>query len=425
MALTTHAQRVAHLLRRTGFTATQAEVDKVKQKTIPQIVDDLLNRQVVQPAPPGPIGKSDRLLPLNLWWLGVMSKTDNPLLEKMTLFWHGHFTTSIRKTSWPEQAVAQIHLLRKHALGDFRQLVADISIENSMLMWLDNHTNIKQAPNENYARELLELFTLGIGQYTEQDVKETARALTGWKVNRNSTMGTLNKSLVDTGQKTILGKTAAFDLTSTVTHIVSHRACALFITRKLWLAFAGPKPPEATIQRLADVFRASQYSIKALMKALLTAEEFYAEANHRALIVSPAEYVVRIARLFPQLVLKKPEQTVYAMRSMGQMLFDPPNVSGWPGGAAWLSASLLFARYNYVNWLLMVLEADDLPRIKSGRPPASLLDDCLAWAGLSDVTAQTRAALLDYLGQTSTLAHDQRLLGVLHLLLVSPEFQTQ
>lgn len=419
MILDTSQAKMRHLLRRTGFTATSQQVEKLQGLTIPQVVDDLLNAPATHPMPPQNLDKTD-IKQLPLWWLHEMVHTSNPFLEKMTFFWHGHFTSSIRKVKSPNEMGQQNQLLRQHALGNFRELTYEISIDPAMLIWLDNNTNVKQSPNENYARELMELFTLGIGNYTEQDVHEVARALTGWKATPRKTQAQFVTRLHDDGTKTIFGKRSNFDLKSTVDLIVQQPACARFITTKLWSAFAYPNPEPTVIQPVIDAFVKSGFEIKALLRAMFTSEAFYSDKAYRSIVKSPTEYVVGILALFPNLKLKNEFLPLQALNEMGQMLFDPPNVAGWPGGAAWLSSNMLFARFQFAEMVVTSLTTSDFPPPKNGKA-AEVLQTCMERVGLPDLSSQTRQQIETYIQQTSNGAGLLR--GILHLLFVSPEAQ--
>jgi uncharacterized protein (DUF1800 family) len=422
MILNTPAAQAAHLLRRTHFAFTAEQIEQAAALPLEERVERLLNAPVPTPQAPRGLDKEEqRQLPL--WWLRTMATTDNQLVEKLTLFWHGHFTSAAHKVKHPDLLAAQNELLRKHALGNFRRFTYDISIDPAMMLWLDNHTNNKKSPNENYARELMELFTLGIGPYTEDDVREAARALTGWKVNKADLQTHFLERQFDNGTKTLLGRTGRFGLKETVDIIVDHPACASFIARKLWEAFAYPHPEPQVIAPIAEAFRKSGYEIKALLRALFTSEAFYSDRAYRSLIKSPAEYVVHILRTFPSLQGREPKQMLQAMHLMGQMLFDPPNVAGWPGGPAWLGSSMMFARFHFAEAAVLSIDLEDTGLLEQKNSNA-LLEATLSLVGLTDLSAQTRQELHTYLKASGARNKEMLIRGLLHLVLISPEAQT-
>lgn len=425
MLLQTKDSRIAHLLRRAGFSANKKQVEDLQALTLEQIVDRLLHTEEPSPSPPilPEEDKKNGKTKLQLWWLNTMRHTSNPLLEQMTLFWHNHFTSAFYKVRRESLMAKQNVLLRKHALGNFRQFVYEISTDPAMMVWLDCNTNVKKSPNENYARELMELFTLGIGHYSEQDVKEVARALTGWKVDPKSEKALFIGKLHDGGDKTIFGRTGKYDLRSTVDLIVNQPACSKFIATKLWNYLVYPNPSEEVIAPVADEFAKSGLETKSLLRAIFASDEFYSDRAYLAVVKSPVEYVTGILRAFPEVQLKKEEMILAAMNLMGQDLFNPPNVAGWPGGTAWLNSSMLLARYNFAEAFVYAVQLKDVP-LKSDKPD-DILEAVLDHIGLSwQVTENTKRQLQTYMKQH----HGDKLTlvrGLLHLALVSPEAQVK
>ncbi|WP_018132229.1 DUF1800 domain-containing protein [Effusibacillus pohliae] len=423
MILQTHEAKIAHLLRRTGFTANQEQVDELRTASLPEIVDRLLNAPPLNPQPPADLtgeNPSEAKQKLQRWWLGTMLHSPNPLQEKMTLFWHGHFTSAIYKVKDGRLMARQNQLLRQYALGNFRELAYRISIDPAMLVWLDNQSNVKKSPNENYAREFLELFTLGIGHYTETDVKEAARAFTGWKLDKKTGQVTFQSQQHDNGSKTILGKTGKFGLRETVDLVMEHPACARFIARKLWSFFAYPNPADEVITPVADAFARSGFEISAALRAIFNSGEFYSDRAYRSIVKNPAEYVVGILALLPQAGQKSEKIVLQAMSAMGQELFNPPNVAGWPDGPAWLNTSMLLARCNFVEAVVESLTPNEFPL--QGERPGVMVEDLLQRVGLADASQNTRLQLQHYAEQTMS---DRTALmrGLLHLSLISPEAQ--
>ena len=284
-----------------------------------------------------------------------MIATDSPMTERMTLFWHNHFTSQLPKVKWPSLMLQQNILLRHEALGNFATMLRAISKDPAMLIYLDNISNKKSHPNENFARELLELFTLGEGHYTEQDIKEAARAFTGWTVDRKSGKFRFNPRVHDFGKKTFLGRTGRFDGDDIIDIILEQNRTAEFITGKFYRAFVSPEIDEAEVARIAAVFRKSGYEIKALMYEILTTDALKREANRELLIKSPIELVVGTLRTF-----ETPDTMgrylFRVTRAMGQELFNPPNVKGWPGGKAWITTGSLVERRSFLRRAGRVLD---------------------------------------------------------------------
>jgi uncharacterized protein (DUF1800 family) len=280
-----------------------------------------------------------------------MIYTARPLEEKMTLFWHGLLTSALSKVGRPTPMVVQNNFLRTNALGRFPEILKGISRDPAMMIWLDTASNKKGHANENYARELMELFALGVGNYTEQDVREGARSFTGWSLTGNFRSGQLEYRFEprqhDDGVKMFLGKTGNFGGDDIVDIVVQHPASARFITKKLFSFFAYPNPADDVIQPFVDAYTSSNYSIRALVRAILTSDAFYSPRAYRALVKSPVEYVVGIARALG--IDTDAMGLPFAATQMGQELFNPPNVAGWPGGASWLTSGTWLARLNLAN----------------------------------------------------------------------------
>jgi hypothetical protein len=295
------------------------------------------------------------------WWLYCILQGGHPLREKMTLFWHNHFATSLTKVQSSILMFGQNCLLRKHALGRFGPLLQAISRDAAMMVWLDSNSNVKGKPNENYARELMELFSLGVGHYAEKDIREAARAFTGW---RTDGVGfAFDARLHDNGVKTFLGQTGTWNGGDVVRIVLEQPAAARFLIRKLYHFFVSEKavPPDSLLEPLCESFRKSDYDIGALVKTILSSRHFFSDHAFRQRVKGPVEYVVGAAqavyrrygedkadyRSLPQRVL------VDWLSSMGQRLFEPPNVKGWPGGPSWLNTSTVLARDNFAGELAM------------------------------------------------------------------------
>ena len=299
---------------------------------------------------------------LQAWWLEEMLHSPEPLREMMTLFWHNHFATSFHKVRDSSLMALQNHTLRENALEPFGKLLKAMSEDKALLLYLDAQQNHKDHPNENFARELMELFTLGVGHYTEKDIKETARALTGFMPifnNQKSRVFIFNPLIQDTTNKTVLGETGNFDKKDIIDILLKQKQTAQYIVRKLWLYFISPNPDETLITQWADSFYNSNYDTKALLITLFSSSAFY--KSKASLIKSPAEYVVGSLKAFNRNTNLNPMQSHMIakpigskMREMGQALFIPPNVAGWnayteTGYKEWITTSTLPKRESFLR----------------------------------------------------------------------------
>ncbi len=277
------------------------------------------------------------------WWYERMYTTPRPLEEKLTLMWHGHFAVSSQKVKSSWVTYEMNALLRRHAAGNFKALATAVGQCPAMLDYLDNRKSTKAEPNENWARELMELFTLGQGQYTEQDIKESARAFTGWMCTHKEFLYEPKRH--DFGQKTFMGRTGDFDGWNIIDIIFEQPAVATFITAKLWRFFADESPEPAVVEELAKVFRDSHYELKPVLSAMFLSKAFYSDKVMGAQIKSPAQFLVHLCSDLG--IAELPTRTlVQSGRMLGQDLFYPPNVKGWDGNRAWINANSLLMRYN-------------------------------------------------------------------------------
>lgn len=304
-------------------------------------------------------------LELKGWWYTEMLTTDSPLTERMTLFWHNHFTSSLQKVRAPALMYRQNALLRRHALGNFGELLHAIARDPAMILYLDNQTNRKSQPNENFARELLELFTLGEGHYGERDIKEAARAFSGWMVDRTRGEYRFNTRQHDGGVKTFLGRSGRFDGHHILDILLQQPRTAEYIVQKLWREFVSETPDPAEVKRLAALFRAGGYEMKPLLQALFTTAAFRAPTTRGTLVKSPAELIVGTLRFLDS---TPRDATVLARVGalLGQNLLDPPNVKGWPGGTTWISSQTLLAREQFLDRAL-VFDARDMSDAAAAR----------------------------------------------------------
>jgi uncharacterized protein (DUF1800 family) len=277
----------------------------------------------------------------------------------MTLFWHNHFVSAQPKVRIARLMYRQNVTLREYALGNFGSLLHAIARDPAMVLYLDSVQNRKGAPNENFAREVMELFTLGEGHYGEQDIKEAARAFTGYSLDRETGTFVFRRFIHDDGVKTVLGKSGHFDGDAVLDLLLAQPATADFIAAKLWREFVSPDPDQAEIARVGKRFRESNYDLKVALGAILTSDAFYAPRNRGVLVKSPVELVVGALRQFGM----QPAETLpfaIAAAGMGQNLFSPPNVKGWPGGDVWINTTTLLARKQYLDRLT---RADDFAMI--------------------------------------------------------------
>ncbi|OQP47022.1 hypothetical protein A4H97_05765 [Niastella yeongjuensis] len=276
---------------------------------------------------------------LNVTWLNQMVNSEQQLREKMALFWHGHFASRNLNILYQQQL---LDIIRQNALGNFGDLLREVSKSASMINFLNNNQNRKGHPNENFAREVMELFTMGRGNYTENDIKEAARAFTGWGATISGEFA-FKKFQHDDGQKTVLGKTGNFTGDDVLNILLEHKQTATYITRKIYRYFVNDVPDETHVTWLADRFYSSSYDIKELMKDIFTSDWFYDAKNIGCRIKSPVELIVGIRRVLP-MKLENEQVQLLLQRLLGQLLFYPPNVAGWPGGKNWIDSSSLMFR---------------------------------------------------------------------------------
>lgn len=456
--------KAAHLLRRAGFGATTREIHEAADRGIDKTLDILLNFDGADPEleeslaafAADSLDLNNNIDDVRVWWLYRMLHSKNPLLEKLTLFWHGHFATSAAKVERSALMLQQIRTLRSVAAAPFREILDAISKDPAMLIWLDGNNNRKGKPNENYARELFELFSLGIGNYTEKDVQGSARAFTGWGVVEGAFH--FDTKQHDHGEKTIFETRGNWNGNDVLDTIVAHPSAPKFLALKLCKFFVNDNPSPAYVGRVAEAFRRSGGHLRAVVEAIFRDPEFFAEENQRAIIKSPVEYMLSASRV---LDVKIPIRNFHnSMRKMGQALLAPPSVKGWEGGIAWLSSTSLFERLNFALQITATRGLPEEPRFHprkwaTGRSFDSVDDlaDALAFDILHmKPTAETRDAIIEYLTpekgekkgndmmeksmsgeaaarqplakfQFDAKAMDTKLRGAARLLLASPEFQ--
>jgi uncharacterized protein (DUF1800 family) len=393
-----------HLLSRTSFGGTPAEIQALQSMDYATAVDRLLasvRRDAVTPPPgwldegpaelrrqqqaaqaqnaqvsnaegqrkPGVDGKPLKVTQpvqeqgreLRNWWVEEMLVTDQPLTERMVLFWHNHFTSSFQKVRYAPALLRQNALFRREALGNFGTLLRDVARDPAMLIYLDGMRSVARQPNENFARELLELFTLGEGHYGEADIKEAARAFTGWTVDRQNGQFRNRDGEHDGGQKMFLGQSGKFDGDQIVAILLLHPRTAETIVEKLWREFVSLTPDPAMIKMLAASFR-KDYELKPLMRALLMSAAFRDPANRGGLIKSPIELIVGTVHLLG-VPVQEQTQLVRMMQGLGQTPFDPPNVKGWAGGESWITTYTLLLRQQFLR---RIVEATTVASMEGG-----------------------------------------------------------
>ncbi len=457
---------MAHLIRRAGFGATREELETCAAQGYEATVEQLLHPERA------PVMEEDLIRRYHIdqnslmliessqaYWLYRIINTLRPLEEKMALFWHGLFATAYGKLNHAKAVVNQTNTFRKCGLGDFRTLLLELSRDPAMIFWLDNKDNHKDAPNENYGRELLELFSMGIGNYTEDDVKACARAFTGWTIANADYMsirasrdsiwphGRLDWQFVylpedhDDSDKTFLGHTGNFGGEDVIDIICSQPATAWFVASRLYDFFVSDTPDEGAIQYLADRFSESGGNIREVMRSLFLADFFKGEEARLARVKSPTELVAGTARLagsyqFPEWGIVNLAMDV---SFMGQEILNPPTVEGWHTGREWIDTGNLVERVNSA-----ALEMGDLGRPgvqaalqgvrEAGHslPPEAFVDACLEALGLYDVTATTRDSLVTHAAKDGPLelgdrgsdgCAEGRVAEMLQLIVATREYQ--
>lgn len=370
-----HSPQIQHLYWRAGFGLSPTQWQERQHWSIPKAVEALFQeanldqqksqnvsidtalerrkKELTKKEQAALRKEQRRLVHLqNIDWLLAMGKGDeSDLLNKMTLFWHGHFACT-SKTG--RVAFNQLLTLKKHALGNFRDLVIAIAKDPSMIRFLNNQQNRKNSPNENFARELMELFTIGRGHYTEQDVKEAARAFTGWSSNLKGDF-IFRSRQHDYGQKRFMNQTGNFDGTDIIDIILSKKATATFICRKIYRYFVNPQVDENRVNLLADLFYDNDYDIGGLMRYIFTSTWFYDSKNQGVKIKSPTEFLVGMVRQL-DLTVNNKIALFGIQKALGQTLFNPPNVAGWKGDKNWIDNATLMLRLNLPQAIFLAVE---------------------------------------------------------------------
>jgi uncharacterized protein (DUF1800 family) len=456
--------RAAHLLRRAAWGGTQAQIDEFAALTPEQAADRLLNFESIDNSAldsrieaaqynlttpgRGLDGKRPPLMrDMQRWWLTRMSYSAKPLEERMTYIWHGLLTSQASQigVQRAKMMVAQNELFRSHALGHFDDLLQAVSKDPAMMLYLNTVESSKDHPNENYPREVMELFSMGEGNYTEDDVRESARAFTGWRLTPpareqppegltkeqrdewlNQMWGTYEPEFRmvpgqhDSGQKTFLGKTGNFDGTDIISIIMEQPATARHIASRLFREFAYRDPATETIDQLVDVWDQTNHDVKAVVRAILVSDEFYSMKAYRSLVRSPVEFIIGAVRgLELESDFLQIEQQAQAM---DQRLYEPPSVAGWPGGEAWLSSGTFFARVNFLDLFLRNQRKSlTIPALAGLTAAEDMVEAAASRLVDGDMSDTAKSAIAAYAQNVSNPS--DRAAAVAYLVLASPEYQ--
>ncbi|MCH2378619.1 MAG: DUF1800 domain-containing protein [Pedosphaera sp.] len=344
-----------HLLWRAQFGASVSEIDSAHKESLSKNLDRLLTPQpeseefqVVEPLLRETAYDTGSISDLQAWWLYRMHYSANPLTEKLALFWHNHFATSSAKVRSVPHMAAQNDLFRSESLGSFRKMLHGMAKDVAMLIWLDGNANRKRQANENFAREVLELFSLGEGNYSENDIKQAARAFTGWHVRADKFW--FNERQHDYGSKTVFGRTGKFDGGDIIDLSLEQKACPRFIAFKLLRTFVLDQPTEAHITALAARIQEHDFAMRPVMRELFSSRLFFSAKARHAIIKSPLELVLGACRALEVRANLKEVNRVSGQ--LGQSIFEPPTVKGWEGGRLWINSASLLQRNNFAMALL-------------------------------------------------------------------------
>ena len=453
--------KAAHLLNRAGFGGSPDEIAAFHKPGLEAAVERLLTiqddserfpppdfskasllREAVEPAywlgaMPAASRKIKELqLPgylqtkmLRTCWLERMRFSPNPLREKMTLFWHGHFATGVQKVGDSYLMWQQNDTLRRNALGNFGDLVKAISRDPAMMIYLDVQNSNKSHPNENFARELMELFTLGIGNYSEEDIRQAARAFTGYRLSPpDRSLFRFAALEHDEEPKQFMRVTSNYNGDGIIDRILAVPACAKFIVRKLLRFFVCDNPESGLVNTLAEAFREGNYELTPLLREIFRSAEFYSDRVMHSLVKSPVQYVIQAAKSL-EVELPPEDALQSALQRMGQQLFAPPNVKGWDGGKAWITTNTLLERYNFSQSFLRGGNASsslDMGKIAPSELRAnitSLLSALSFRLFQSRPGGQSHAIFFDFLSRKAGRLDDQAIRDLLHLMMSTPQFQ--
>ena len=471
---------MAHLMRRAGFGATRRELDDYAAKGYQATVEELLDCKDPESMPEDLIRRYHHdqsagfeFTAAGSSWLYRLVSTNDPLREKMTLFWHNVFATGYTKVSVGKVLSDQLQMFRRYGMGNYKTLLLELSKDPAMIIWLDNVDNHNGAINENYGRELLELFSMGVGNYSEEDIKECSRAFTGWTVaNTEYTKELAVRNSIwpygkiawrfeyksedhDDGEKTFLGETGDFNGEDIIDIICRQPATARFISRHLYHFFVADEPPvpqwpyepprdPEAIEALTQAYFDSNYDLGSMLRVLFYSDFFRSEDCRYAKVKSPAELVTGVIRLTENFDSPRREISDHnsQMGYMGQTLVNPPSVEGWHQGVEWIETGSLMERLNFASQQLGDM---DKPGVNSMVrnimeseegviPPEGLVDKCLDQLGAIEVSSATRNVLVNFAAENrlpeagsveSNQKSEQKILDMLRLVVAVPEFQRQ
>ncbi len=401
---------IARLYHRFGFGPRPGEfkaalangVSATKTALLSVPVVDLGAAQIAEPnitnLGPRPDQKTSALIEFNIalrqqvrdlpiWWLDRMALSDHALTERMTWFWHGHWATAVGKINYAYPMYLQNQTLRKHALGNFGEMSTAMVNDGALQFWLDGGENTIKSPNENLARELMELFVLGVNRYTETDVRELSRAMTGYQIERSSGKVTINTKRYDPNIKTILGSSTTFNGTSATAHLVAQKDAAKFISERFWFRFISSLTELPSDNSLEKSFETRDIS---KLVTALTDSQILSNPNY-SIVKAPVEWFVGVARylkLTPS-ALKTPAQLLAYLDKLAQVPFSPPNVGGWPTDESWLSSASAQSRIQFASWLIKQADLSALTAIAPNKRVAWLQDEL----GVLPFSNRTRLAL--------------------------------
>ena len=445
-AISQESVRISHMLRRTGFGLSRDEYDRFQAMGLQATLDELLNYDRIDDsvavAAMQKAGEGIGLLPTVTSWLTRMAMTKRPLQEKLALFWHGLLTSQLSVVVDREAMEAQIDLYRQHALDTFPAILKAVWRDRAMMTYLNIEGSERNAPNENYARELMELFALGVGNFSEKDVREAARAFTGWHVPRERggkegkyflKTPVFRPQAYDRGLKTVLGRSGNFGPDEVVDVVVAQPASAQYIVRRLFEFFVYPNPTDAELVPFVEAYTKGDRSIRTTLEAILRSDVFYSPKAYRALVKGPVEYTISAIKAvngegqLAELTAGNP-RLGGVTGQMGQTLYEPPDVAGWPGNSDWLNASTMFARINFLNTVTGGAPNQRNRNATTAMVPTGLgttkqaLDHFLPLVLDDNISPEMRQLLVNYAGSADANITPEKLRGLVYLLLASPQF---
>jgi uncharacterized protein (DUF1800 family) len=478
-------RQLEHLLRRAGFGARPDELDLYREMTIPQAIDALVNYDRIVDDVDGLIGKpgyvgittrgqfspQSNITDARQRWLFRMVHTDRPLQEKMTLFWHNHFATGYNKIAGalgategarylaskssedPGQVRGQIEMLRDNALGNFRDILLNIAKDTAMLVWLDGRTNTKAKPQENFGREIMELFTMGVGNYTEPDVYAGARVFSGWNLQQVGSASDGSRRyefLYVASQHETSAKTFSFPISSDGNPTIPARAASdgmqdgidlinalaanpntgRYLAKKLWRFFVSEfaDPDPAFVDHISSVYQQSRYDMKAVVREVLTSPQFWAPTSYWARYAWPVEFIVRALKDVGWSGFSV-NDALTPMSNMGQNLFEPPDVSGWKAGETWFATGAMLSRMNFAASLATNQKFNLAAKAKPmSKTPDAVLSFFLDEVATAPMDSSASGELMTYLRANGAWSGSDAQLqaksaGLVHLIAGSPEYQ--